>query len=86
MLNLTQHPAFAAIMTLIVAQQWLSLGMLIPDGSTGMLTLHLVLAPIATAAVIMYHYSSRKSAYYDGKVDGIGDALNPTRWRPHVEA
>lgn len=78
------HPVFAAIMTLIVAQQWFSLGMRVHDGWSGLLIFHLVLAPIATICVIAYHHTSRTAAYYDGKVDGIDEALNPTYWRPRV--
>ena len=78
------HPVIAVIMTLIVAQQWFSLGMRVHDGWTSMLIFHLILAPIATVCVIVYHQSRRKAAYYEGKVAGIGDALNPTYWRPRV--
>ncbi|MCD1287328.1 MULTISPECIES: hypothetical protein [unclassified Brevibacterium] len=69
------HPAFAAIMTLIVAQQWFSLGMQVHNGWTSLLAFHLVLAPIATVAVILYHYSSRKVAFFNGKIEGIDTAL-----------
>lgn len=78
------HPVIAVIMTLIVAQQWFSLGMRVHDGWSGLLIFHLALALIATVAVIVYHYSARKAAYYEGKTDGIGDVLNPTYWRPRV--
>lgn len=82
-MKLIHHPVVAVVMTLIVAQQWLSLGMRIPDGWTGMLAFHLILAPIATICVIAYHQTRSRAAYYDGKVAGIGDALNPTYWRTH---
>lgn len=78
------HPVIAVIMTLIVAQQWFSLGTRVHDGWSSMLILHLVLAPIATVAVLSYHQSRTRAAYYDGKTDGIGEALNPTYWRPHA--
>lgn len=78
------HPVIAVIMTLIVAQQWFSLGTRVHDGWSGLLILHLVLAPVATSAVISYHHTSRKAACYDGKTDGIGEALNPTYWRPRA--
>lgn len=78
------HPVIATIMTLIVAQQWLSVGTRIHQGSTGMFVFHLVLAAIATACAISYHQFRSRAAYYDGKVAGIGEALNPTYWRPRV--
>lgn len=78
------HPIIAVIMTLIVAQQWFSLGMRVHDGWSGLLVFHLVLALIATVAVIVYHHASRKAAHYTGKVEGIDEALNPTYWRPRV--
>lgn len=76
------HPVFAAIMTLIVAQQWFMVGLRTHDGWSGLLIFHLALALIATVAVILYHHSARKAAYYTGKVEGIGDALRG----PHVGA
>lgn len=78
------HPVFAAIMTLIVAQQWFMVGLRTHDGWSGLLIFHLVLAPIATLAVIVYHHTSRKAAHCTGKVEGIDEALNPTYWRPRV--
>lgn len=81
MSKLIHHPVFAAIMTLIVAHQWFMVG---THAATGTPTFHLVTATIATIAITSYHWSSRKVAYYDGCVDGLTQALNPTRWRPHV--
>lgn len=74
------HPVFAAVMTLIVAQQWFSLGMQIHNGWSALLGFHLALAPIATVAVILYHYSARKAAFFDGKVEGIDEVIRG----PHV--
>lgn len=78
------HPIVAAVMTLIVAQQWFMVGLRASDGWSDLLAFHLMLAVPATACVISYHQSRRTAAYYDGKTDGISDALNPTYWRPRV--
>lgn len=78
------HPIVAAIMTLLVGSEWFWVAFNLAMNKPGLLAFHLVCAVITTAAAIIYHHSSRRAAYYDGHVDGIGQALNSTHWRPHV--
>lgn len=78
------HPIAAALMTLLVGSEWFWVAFNLAMNKPGLLAFHLVCAVITTAAAIIYHGARAKAAYYDGCVDGIGQALNPERWRPHV--